>query len=177
MLSLPCHLFLILGMHLPRFAWHSSHTYMLGNGHKVASARRCISRCVCDNAGAWDQVELTIQRSSQLADHASGHTHHGQPQDTSTPSQSLQHGQLQHVLPASLQDLHQQEQSKELREQHNMVNNSPHHQQPVASPFAAASYGPPYAVCTTQWTFARTQWANATTQWPNPSVQWAKPDL
>ncbi|KAA6424276.1 MAG: hypothetical protein FRX49_05488 [Trebouxia sp. A1-2] len=71
-------------------------------------------------SGAWDQVELTIQRSSQLADHASGHTHHGQPQDTSTPSQSLQHGQLQHVLPASLQDLHQQEQSKELREQHNM---------------------------------------------------------
>lgn len=86
--------------------------------------------------GARNQVELTIQHSSQLADHPSGHTPADHPQDTTRPSHSLQH-QLQQELPRT-QRLHQQQESQK---QHDMVSNSLHHQQPVASPFAAASYG------------------------------------
>ncbi|DBB10182.1 TPA: hypothetical protein ACH3X3_001759 [Trebouxia sp. C0006] len=91
--------------------------------------------------GAWNQVELTIQRSSQLADHPSGPTPDHHPQDTTRPSHSLQHQQLQQELPARVQGPHQQQQSQESLEQHDMVSSSLHHQQPVASPFAAASYG------------------------------------
>lgn len=147
MLSLPCTFFDSRILRAPASLCLAVERYLHDRQQtQVASAWRWRKKIWClqgnhDNAGAWNQVELTIQRSSQLADHAAGHTSDDHAQDTSRSSPSLQHQQLQQESPARMQGPHQQQQSQEPQEQHNMVNNNLHHQQPVASPFAAVSYG------------------------------------
>ena len=90
-------------------------------------------------AGAWDQVELTIQHSSQLPTHPS------------TPDQPDQHtlSQLQQPMHRHRHDQARQQQQQQRFSENDLpgtaqqpgLNGGLPHQQPVPSPFASAQNG------------------------------------
>ena len=87
-----------------------------------------------DAAGTWSQVELTIQRSSQLPEHNSGHV-----QTQSGPASHLQQQspeQQQHQV----QLFHQQQQRQEVQYEQGLANGNVPHRQPVATPFAQTAH-------------------------------------
>ena len=82
-------------------------------------------------AGAWDQVELTIQRSSQLPDHISNVGH----QNGAEQQQHLHQHQLMQQQPTAQQQQQPQQPQEAL---HDLTSDNGLYEQPVARIFAAA---------------------------------------